>query len=234
MNFLLDILLLLIVVQTVVRCTMRGFVKSIIHLVSLVAAFIAARTFSSPVSAWLRENVFSDRITASLRETISSLAERSRDVFDLSRLFADMPEEFSALLARYGADTEQLAATYGSFAEANTETAAKLADSIAEPVVSGLANVCGFILVFLAALIACTLIGALIDLIFKLPILRTANRFLGFLLGLICAAAFTLIYVGAAEHLMAYLHSVYPATFSADIVDRTLLVKYICQLGIFG
>lgn len=234
MNFLLDVLLLLIVVITIVRCTSRGFVKSVVNLVSVVVAFFAANSFTAPVSAWLKENVFSARITASVTATIRSLAARGGEVFDLSRLFADMPDEFASVLARYGANTEQLSAAYGSFSQAGADQAGELAGQIAEPVVAGLSDVCGFLLVFVAVMLACLLLGALLDLIVKLPVLRSANRLLGFLLGLICAAALALIYAGAAEHLTNYLHSVDPVAVGADVIDRTILLKYLCRPELLG
>ncbi|MBQ8275979.1 MAG: CvpA family protein, partial [Clostridia bacterium] len=46
MMFLLDLLLIIIVVVTVARCTVRGFVKSVINLISLVVSFFVARYFT--------------------------------------------------------------------------------------------------------------------------------------------------------------------------------------------
>jgi len=123
MNFVLDLLLVVIVLATIVRCTSQGFVKSIINLVSVVVAALAANRFSEPVAAWLRENVFSARITEKVVGTIRSLAARGEEVFDLSRLFADMPEEFASVLARYGADADQLSAAYGTLSQAGADKA---------------------------------------------------------------------------------------------------------------
>ena len=71
--------------------------------------------------------------------------------------------------------------------------------------------------------------GALLDLIVKLPVLRTANRLLGFLLGVLCAAILGWLFAEAAELVMSYLHTVNPDTFATDIIDHTLLVKYLCR-----
>lgn len=229
MNFFLDLLLLVILTISVIRCTVRGFVKSIVQLVSVAVSLFAAWHFTAPVALWLEEKVFSERITERVAETVRGLAAKGNELFDLTRLFEDMPADFTALLTRYGADADTLAASYGTLGEVSAETADKMAHTIAEPVVTGLANVCGFILVFVAAMLACGLIGLVLDLIVKLPVLRSANRLLGFLLGVVCALVMGWLFAEAAENLMGYLHTVDPSAFDADIIEQTRLVKYFCR-----
>ncbi len=229
MNFLLDLILLVIVTTTLVRCTARGFVRSVVHLASMVVAFIAAWGFTPQLADWLEAEVFSDRVAELVTDTIRSLAAPVGEHFDLSRLFADMPADFAALLTRYDADADALAATFGRMNDVGAAAADEMARTIAEPVVRGLANVSAFVLIFIAAMLVCWLAGLLLELIVKLPVLRTANRFFGFLLGLVCAAALGWLYAEAAESLMGYLHTVEPTAFDADIIEQTLLVKHLCR-----
>ena len=149
MMFLLDLLLIIIVAVTVVRCTVRGFVKSVINLVSLVVA----RLFTPQLGDWLETNFFAERITDSVKDVIRSLAAKGAEAFDLSRLFANMPADFATMLERYGADVDALTSTYGGMSEAGEASAAELAASIAAPVVSGVSDVCAFILLFISLLV---------------------------------------------------------------------------------
>ncbi len=233
MNFLLDLLLLAILAVTVIRYTSRGFVKSVIGAISLVVAFVAAFIFTPELSLWLETNVFAGRVTENVSETICGLAAKGGEIFDLSRLFEDMPADFAALLERYGADTEALAASFGSMDAVAADAAERMARSIAGPVVAGLANVSAFILIFLASLLVLWLLGLLLGLIVKLPVLRTADKFLGFLLGTVCAALLGLFFSTAAEQLLGYLHTVDPSLFDADVIGQTLLVKYFCNFHLF-
>lgn len=229
MNFLLDLLLLVIVTATVIRCTARGFVKSVVQFVSMIVAFLAAYSFTPELAVWLEEKVFSERITESVAETIRGLATKGGEIFDLSRLFADMPADFVSLLDRFDADADALAVTFGSMSAVSAEAADRMAYTIAEPVAHGLANVCAFLIIFVGAMLVCAIIGALLDLIVKLPVLRTANRFFGFLLGLVCAAVLAWGFSEAAEVVMGYLHTVDPSAFDADIIGQTRLVKHLCR-----
>ena len=229
MNFFLDLILLVIVTVTIIRCTARGFVKSVIHLLSVVVSLIAAYTFMPELSLWLRENFFAERITESVAETIRALAAKGSEMFDLSHLFADMPADFVSLLDRYDADANALASTFGSMDTANAASIDQMAQTIADPVVTGIANVCAFILLFAGAMLICWIIGLVLDLIVSLPVLRTANRFLGLLLGAVCALVLGWLFAEAAEAVTAYLHTVDPAAFDADIIDNTMIVKYFCQ-----
>ena len=228
MMFLLDLLLIIIVVTTIVRCTVRGFVKSVINLVSLGVSFLVARLFTPQFGDWLETKFFAERITNSVKEVIRSLAAKGAEVFDLSRLFANMPADFSAMLSRYGADVDALTSSYGGISEAGEATAAELAATIAAPVISGVSNVCAFILLFLGSMLICGLVGLLLNLLVKLPGLRTANRLLGLVLGVVIALILTFLYANAASMLMGYLATVDPGTFAADIMDKTLIVKYFC------
>lgn len=230
MNFLLDVLFLAIVVLTVVRCTVRGFVRSIMHLVSLIAAFLSAYYFTPPVALWLEENFFAERIAGQVANAVEGMALRNGEWFNLSRLFADMPADFAALLQRYGADSAALGERFGGLETAGAQSTGELAASIARPVVSGLSNVTAFILLFVAAIFVCSLIGWLLDLIVKLPVLRTANRLLGFVLGVICAALLGVIFVRGAVVVVGYLHSVDPVRFDADAIEQTMVLKYVCGL----
>ena len=228
MMFLLDLLLIIIVVVTVARCTVRGFVKSVINLISLVVSFFVARYFTPQFGDWLENNFFAERITDSVKEVIRSLAAKGAEAFDLSRLFEKMPADFSAMLTRYGADVDALSSAYGGMSEAGENVTAELAASIAAPVVAGLSDVCAFVLLFLGALLVCALVGLLLGLLVKLPVLRTANRLLGFVLGVVIALILTVLFANAASMLMGYLHTVDPSAFAADIMDKTLIVKYFC------
>ena len=73
------------------------------------------------------------------------------------------------------------------------------------------------------------LIGLLLGLIVKLPVLRTADKFFGFLVGLACAAGLGWGFSIAAEYVLGYLHTVDPALFDVDVIEQTLLVKYFCN-----
>lgn len=227
MSFLLDLILILIVVSTVARCVSQGFVRSIVNLVSMGVAIFVAWQFYPQLAEYLEAEIITDRITDHVAYTIRSLAAEG-GVFDFTRLFADMPADFVALLERFEADPSALSATFGAMTEATAEAADRMAYAIAEPVVHGLANVCAFVLIFVVALIACAILGWILDMIVKLPVLRTANRLCGFLLGALIAAVLAVGYAMAAEAVMDYLSTVDPVTFDAGAVDGTMLLSRLC------
>ncbi len=229
MSFLLDLILILIVVATVVRCASQGFVRSIVSLVSMAVAAVVAWQFYPQLAEYLEAEIITDRITDYVASTIRSLSSAGTG-FDFTRLFADMPADFVSLIERFEADTAILSHTFGAMEAATAEAADQMAYTIAEPVVHGLANVCAFVLLFVVASIACSILGGILDLIVKLPVLRTANRFLGFLLGVVCAAVLALGYAEAAELVMDYLSTVDPIAFDVETIDRTMLVRHICTL----
>ncbi|MBQ8187460.1 MAG: CvpA family protein, partial [Clostridia bacterium] len=84
-------------------------------------------------------------------------------------------------------------------------------------------------ILFLAVLIVLSLMTGLLDLIFTLPVLRSANMLLGFLLGVVEAAFFACLLATVMSVLIQSLGAIDPGTFGTDVVDDTIICRFVLK-----
>ena len=234
MSFLFDIIIIAIIAFTIYRGVSKGFVKSVMGLVSLLAAFFAAYYFSDALAEIYNEHVFSGLFVDRVSEAISPVIQKTGEIFDLEKLFNDMPEVFSDLLARYGTDVEELKAAYGSFGDASAQTLENMTEAIAEPIARSISAAIAFLTVFVIALIVLAVLTWVIDLIFKLPILKSANKFLGFLLGCVCAFVYAYLFSELSVAVINAGIAFKPELFNENIINNSILLKYLANLSLFA
>jgi len=207
MGYVLDLLIILIFAATVIASAKRGFVKTFIGAVSLIAAIAIAVTFSGQ----LKEVLLSTNIASSLRDTVTDkLVEICPDgnSFNSEQLIKDRPEAFTDLLDSFGADIDELASKYNEWIGEKVEDIGDAVVSfITDNTVEALAGALAFIALFVGTLIAMKIIELIADAVFRLPVLRTANKILGGMIGAVCAAALIYALTAAITLLMPYLAS---------------------------
>lgn len=234
MSLILDIIVIVVAVVAVTSGIRRGFIKSFMSLVSTLVAFVAAWVFTPTVSALLSAKVFSAPITGSVRSTLMSLLTHNGEGYDLSKLFEDFPEAFSQLISKFGADSASLKAEYGSNSAASTEVVDKLAQKISDPIVSLVSNVVAFIGLFVVALILLFIITAIIEFFAKLPVIRSANKLLGFVFGLLSAAFSVILLCKLFPPVISMLEPFNPEWFNDGVIQKTLIVKRVAELNLLG
>ncbi len=211
MYIFLDIAAILLFVLTVYTVTKRGFVRTVFDFGSLIAAIIVAKIFSPVVSEFFYDSLYS-RISSTLSSALESLLDKGElpqnlEIDSLTALFEKYNIEFNNPI--------------------NPDTVENAAQYIAQNIVGLLAYALAFILIFVVSLIALKLVAWVLDGFFKLPILKTINKGLGFVLGIISAVIYVLIFIAIMQLAVPYLGSVYPEMFSQNAIERTLVFKYL-------
>lgn len=232
MSFLFDAVLILIFALTVFTSYKRGFVKSVMSLGSSIASVLAAYAFTPALADYLSRNFFLTKISGAIAETIKSIANENPDgTFDLLKLIEDMPEAFRELISRYNADIS-------SFTEATVtsgeEVVMRLADTIASPVAGIISSVVAFIIIFVGSMLALTLITCLLDIIFRLPILKTANQVLGFAFGVVAAFVIVWTFSVLFTELIGALSSISPSLFGDDVVESSIILRLFSKYNLLG
>jgi len=234
MSLVLDLIVIVTAVVILVSGVRRGFVKSVMSLITTLAAFFAAWFLTPPVSLFLDERFFSGAISSSVEKTLRSLLTSNGEGYDLSKLFEDSPDGFSSLLDSFGVDRAALAADYGGNTAAGDSVISAMADTIAAPVSSLVSKVVAFIGIFLIALLLLILLTAIIDLFAKLPVIRGANRLLGFIFGVLMALVTCIIISKLFFPIMELLSAFNPELFDPSVIGKTVVVKHIASLDILG
>lgn len=234
MSFAIDIILIIICVLTVFLGTRRGFVKTLMSLLSVIVALICSYTFTPMFADFLSEKFFMAPVAGSIADTLRSLVPEVDGQYDLLGLLNDMPQTLASILERYNINPEELKASVESLTVGGDESVTALAGMIAEPIVEMISTVVAFITIFVVLTVVLGIITAIINSVFKLPVLRGANTLLGFLLGVVTALVILFVYSSLVSALVVSLGSISPEWFGSDVIEGTLVVKFFAELDFFS
>lgn len=227
MSFACDGLLIVIILFTVFTGWSKGFIRSITGLLKGAAAAVAAYAFTPTLSTIVNERFIRTPLTNGIFETLRGLAfDTETDLYNLDRLAADLPEPLVSILERYNINIPDFTGGIAGLTSVTEETVRNCSAAIAEPTSSVLSSVLSFIVIFLGVFLALSLITALLDLIFRLPVLNGANKTLGLLLGAVEAFFLVSVMSILLADLVTSLGSIEPDLFGADVIDHTILCKF--------
>ncbi len=234
MYFILDVIALIIFLITVISCRRKGFFKSFFGLIKVVLALVAAYIFMPTVAYFYRTGFVEKMISKNVAERINALAQKTAEGLNLSKLFTDMPSEFSEILGRYGADGEKLAERFGAIEDAAQESINDLASSITSSVVHGISEVLAFATLFICALFILTLVIWIMGLILKLPVLSSIDKGLGLIFGIISGLLLLWVYANLITYAVEAIEIVKPGILGENVIENTFIVKYISENYMFG
>ncbi|MBQ8186861.1 MAG: CvpA family protein [Clostridia bacterium] len=220
MSFAIDAIILLTAVVIIWAGTSRGFIRSVMGLGCTVASLFAAYAYTPVLSNYFRTNFLLDKITSGIYETLKSLAfDTETDLYNLDRLAVDLPAPFTDILERYGIAVESFSDQLRGLTATTDDVVHEFAVQIAEPTANVIAYAGSFILIFFAVYLVLSMITSLLDLIFKMPVLRGANMFFGFVFGAAEAVLVTFLLATLLSALVTALGAIDPSLFGADVVE---------------
>ena len=234
MTLAIDAILIFTAVFCVWAGARKGFVRSVMGFISTVVSAIAAYAFTPALSAWVEERFLRERITDGVAESLRQLSlDTTTDLFNLDRLISDPPKFFNDLIARYHVDLSALKDLMTGIDRAGEDSVRSLSERIAAPTSSAIASAVSFAVIFLGAFLVMTLFTALLDLIFRLPVLNGANMFFGFLVGVAEAAVFVSVLALVLSVLVRALGAFDPTLFGDEAVNNTILCSFLEKHNIF-
>lgn len=183
MALILDVLLIAVVAVFVLFGIKRGFIKSFVSLLGIIISLAIAFYLSTPISNFIFSNILRNPIHDKITEAVSAQLPDSANKDDIK---LEIPEELLSLAKSLGIDVEEkLNVDFSKDVdEILNNTADTIVDDIAAPIVTKLVWVICFIILFVLASIVVKLIASALNLVAKLPILKSANKLLGGVVGL--------------------------------------------------
>lgn len=184
MGYVLDIIIVAVFVLCIASATKKGFIKTVMGTVSLLLALILTFAFYQPVKEMMLKSEVTENLKGVITEKLESIEVDSEGNFDIESLMENKPEEFLEVLESFGIDYNELNLQYqGWLSESTVNVREKLISVIINPIVDLLASGIAILALFLVCFFAIKLATYLLDKVFKLPILKQANKALGFVLG---------------------------------------------------
>lgn len=237
MWILLDLILVAVFAFCIYRGYKKGFIKSCLGLgVTLLSVVITVNIYSQ-VGGMIRETVVYDNLKNNLKETIENHIDTSNDPETVSNLFSDAEEKspsFEKTIRSFNFTGKQIAAEIDKLvAEGKEFTVDIICSRIVEQAAVFISNAVAIILVFLLSTLVLTLVVNILNCIFKLPVLRIANRALGFLIGAVKGIIYVFIIVGAVKMALPYLDGSGISITEKD-VEKTVVFSALDNIDIIG
>jgi hypothetical protein len=190
MYWLFDIFLIAIFLFFVLFNSKRGFVKAVWGFakcaVSVLLSLTLGKAFGFGVELFIRK-IFTGTVYAEIEPMIGE----SNGYYNISELF-DGHKGFSAVISRFGANSEALEMKFGEVTNGTQSTVYEMSEQIATPIADTVSTILGILLIFVVSMIVLTVLGKvidllakLVDLLAKLPIVKTFNSVFGAVLGAI-------------------------------------------------
>lgn len=187
-----DVVLIAIFVITFIVCCKKGLIASVARLLSLVGAIVFARMFSFVLESVLLRRVFGPFLHETVHGALSGAVESTETgVSAAMESVLAAAEEITGTFSALGLSLPSVTIPEGVM-DANALTQS-LTEAIASPIAAWLSGLCAYIILFFVGYLILRLLFSLLNLLAKLPFLKSVNHFLGAVMGLVLAALYTLI-----------------------------------------
>lgn len=218
-----DIVVALILVGGIAWGWKRGFVRSLLSTFSIVISLALAVMLYPVVSNFLADSAITGYVTQNVQQMLGAQSDGGTETGAEEQAPAEqlnLPEQVGKKLAD-GAGAVQDA----------------VADSIAGGVASLAINVLSILIVFLVVRVGLMLVTALLEHVFRLPVLSTVNRLLGGALGLaggvlvVYVLLGLLTFVATTDSTNAIVQNVRESRIASQMYDNNIIMKFAFPPG---
>ena len=228
MGIIIDIVLVAVLVLSVWSGYRRGLVRSVMGMLSFLTAALCGYSFYKPLSDFYNEKFMLSTISDKIYNSIRSIIVPGIESLDLYGLINEKPPVFFDIIDRFRGDMSSVEAMYYTQADrAEPDIIRNISSFVAQPTASGLSNILAFLTIFVAALIIMCILTALVDTIFKLPVLNTLNRLSGTVLGVVIGCGYVWLLCAVINASLPLLSSMLPAVFDENTYQTSLLLKFM-------
>ena len=230
-SFILDAVLIILCIIVVTVSVRQGFVKTVLSIVSSFASVLVSVTLTPYAAGFIYDKYLLGYISGGIKSTVLSLTDGGSSE-GIAKMFSDMPEVLSRIFARYNVGDDAVT-SMSEEAALGSLTVDGICDIIASPIASVLSNVIAFVVCFIVTVILLKIIIYLVDRFFDLPVLKSINKAVGFLFGILLSALIVFVYSAVVAQLVTALGAISPDFFGADVIADTVVVQFFSDYNLF-
>lgn len=178
---LFDIIMLAVVLISVIIGYVRGAAGTILSLVGGLVSIIVSRALGNNLAPWIYENFFREdidkKITSAVTDIIANGIENIGD-----GVVESLPDFLQDILYDTGIVTALNSVT-GNSVDELAVSSCDVVQNIIEPIYVGIISVCATAILFIIFSMIISLLCKISGIINKIPIVGTANKIIGCVLG---------------------------------------------------
>ena len=230
MQYFLDISLLALIALTICVYWRRGLIRSLMGVAKTVVAIVLTYTFGDTVSQWLYTSFAQPAMHSYVHTRLEEAVASGELASGLTRLVEDTPRWLQKTLELFHVDVAGLLQDMSEQAFDDIEA---LVIRIVEPMTEFFSSVIGYAAVFLISSLCLGILVYILGKVADLPVIKTCDRALGLLLGLVCAILYSSIYVLVIYAVLGWFEIRYSTVpFSAGY-DASLLFRHAYEWNLF-
>ncbi len=231
MSWILDIVAVAVVVLMIVFGARRGFIKSAVRLIGVIAALVAAALISMPVAQW----IYTAWIETPARETVATAAAQATVAAattvteQIAAVIAALPRLVQGAITATGVDAIGVSGAPLAVEKLTT----LMMDAVIAPLCTSLMQAVLFLLIFIAVYIIARILAKAMDKVFSsLPIIRRVNALLGGVLGALEGVAFVYLLTLV---LRLYMTMAGAGSFvTAADIEASYIVEFFVNFRLIG
>lgn len=188
MAYIVDIILIAIFAIAIIISAHKGFFRSLIDLAGSLVAVFAARILSQSFAQPVYDAVVADTVEKALINKIGQGATVDY-AQQLEEILASIPEALSGVLQMMGINKEMLLDKVSSANLNGDNLIESLMNSVVSPVLTSVIQFVLFAVLAIVLIIAIKLVAVVLDkIIKKLPVIKSFNKTLGGVFGIVRGA----------------------------------------------
>lgn len=230
MSWTLDIIIILIVSLTVYFAAKNGFVKTAISASSFIIAILLTAILTTPVAEAIKASPLSATVRNATEDRIESILLEGS--YEISSLLEGESEEFNKLLAVARIDKDDLMEKYVSMDP--DKVAYNLAVEISNPIIDTVAIIVAIIIIYIGTQIILSVVSFILDKVCRLPVLKSCNKFLGIVVGVVLALLRACLFCFVIKILMENADFLGSSFIAGLAPEKTLLFKTFSEIDIFS
>lgn len=237
MSIALDLIVILIIVFTLARAIKAGFITTLFDAGKLIASIILAAIFKTNLSQYIMNtDIFENAknsVTQTLTEAISGIGENI-SVQEMLLAFEENNPTLVKLITGFGGSMEEISNRLKNAVIDGSNNVTELAaEYIIEPAASVCSDVISFAIIFVVAFILLCIAQKLLNLIFKLPLLKQINKLAGALLGVICAFLYVSVFCFVITSIIES-SALFGIELPANLIEDTYVFSFFSDNGLIS
>ncbi len=228
----IDIILGLIILVTVIRNAIRGFIKSLIIMMKSALAIFLAYLLNAPLakgfSAWFMGDIAHGWVS----DIMLSTAHKNGG-YALYEIFDGIPEWFVKVTMSNGIEQERVQYYFVEENLASEAIVEEFSHPVGEALSMLISRILAFIVIFIVVEIILIFVGKLLDRLSDAPIWRGLNIILGGLMGAIISAAIVWFLSMCIIWVIDFGANYYPDVFTHELVENTVILEFFGEYNLF-
>lgn len=224
---LIDLILLAVIACFVFVGAKNGFVRTLLSFVAKIASLVVAYFVSDMYAETVYNSFLKESVLGAIEKQIASTdADNFSQQFETA--VQSIPDSLLKIAETFGMDMHALKEQSGDL-NLTGELVSALEQSVAGPIV---VIVCRILIFVIVSAVASFLLGIVVNIIsniVKLPVLRTANKLLGAVLGLLNGAVCVFILSFICVVVSVFIDN----TEFTEAVNSSYMVNYLNYRGMF-